>query len=130
MAAAGNDGNPACSFPAGYGGVIGVGSVAALTGERAEYSNYGDCVHIAVDEGLAEVSSDRASADVDGGTIHLGTSFAGAYVTAKIADVLRLAPGAFADAQYGLVGPNAIVAILPTLKTASGFHNKVGILLP
>ena len=50
VAASGNDGSEGCDYPAGYKNVLAVSSLSHGAIERARYSNYGDCVSIAVPE--------------------------------------------------------------------------------
>ena len=125
VAAAGNDGKASCSFPAGYPGVIGVGSVGRGTDSRADYSNYGDCVQVAVGEDVVPLDlvlpPGHSSAEYDPGEIMqrmrlAGTSFAAAHVSGLIAQMIADNPA------HSLA---ALVERLPSHDKASGFDHPV-----
>lgn len=103
VAAAGNNGTMDKSYPAGFDGVIGVGSLATdMTGSI--FSNHGDWVHCSTIgegvvstfvEGLEDPAVDKDGPDrfgVDAWALGTGTSFAAPQITGAVAEAMVTDP--------------------------------------
>ena len=102
IAAAGNDGSNAPSYPAAYEGVVGVSALDA-EGHIANFSNYGDAVDLAA-PGVEIVAAWEQSSFVT----MSGTSAAAPFVTGAVAALLSTGQAATGAEAISLLESHAI----------------------
>lgn len=91
VAAAGNDGTSALSYPAAYPGVVSVGATTADGSRRTTFSNHGSWVALAA-PGEGVLAAVPRALDPDGYDVVAGTSFSAPLVAAEAALVRSTAP--------------------------------------
>lgn len=91
VAAAGNEGTTALSYPAAYPGVVSVGATTADGTSRASFSNHGSWVAVAA-PGQGVLAALPRALDADGYAVVAGTSFSAPLVAADAALVRSTAP--------------------------------------
>lgn len=103
VASAGNEGTEEIYYPAGYSGVLCIGAANSKKDGYASFSQHNDCVDL-----LAE-GIDIPVATMKGNCIKVsGTSYATAFVTAKLANLCGKNPGLKREELFDLLFEESI----------------------